>query len=113
MERTLITDALSKVGEKVKLAGWVNTVRDHGKITFIDLRDRTGIVQCVGQNLSKVTPESVVEITGLVKDRPEKLINPKIETGKIELNIEKLSCFRLSIRQAARPYFFHHANKAS
>jgi len=90
MERTLAKEAPAKLGEKVKLAGWVNTIRDHGKITFIDLRDRSGIIQCVGQNLPKISPESVVEITGLVKKRPENLINPKIETGNFEVEIEKI-----------------------
>jgi len=88
MDRTLISDSISKVGEKVKLLGWVNVVRDHGKITFIDLRDRSGIIQCVGQDLPKVTPESVVEVIGKIAKRPEKLVNPNLETGKIEVQIE-------------------------
>ncbi|MGA3291803.1 MAG: aspartate--tRNA(Asn) ligase [Candidatus Microgenomates bacterium] len=90
MERTLVAEAVKKIGEKVRLEGWVNTVRDHGKITFIDLRDRSGIVQCVGSDLEKVSPESVVEITGIVAKRPEKLINPKIKTGSVEIQIETL-----------------------
>lgn len=90
IERTLVAETASKVGEKVRLAGWINTIRDHGKITFLDLRDRSGLIQCVGFNLPKAGPESAVEITGLVKDRPEKLINPKLPTGKIEIEIEEL-----------------------
>lgn len=91
MERTLITDTVEKVGEKVRLEGWVNTIRDHGKITFIDLRDRSGIIQCVGTNLERVSPESVVEIIGIVSERPEKLVNPKIKTGSVEIQIETLN----------------------
>lgn len=90
MERTLISETPKKVGEKVRLDGWVNSVRDHGKISFIDLRDRTGVVQCVGQDISRVSPESVVKIFGTVAERPEKLVNPNLETGKIEIQIEKL-----------------------
>ncbi|OGM26643.1 aspartate--tRNA(Asn) ligase [Candidatus Woesebacteria bacterium RIFCSPHIGHO2_02_FULL_38_9] len=90
MVRTLVLESIEKIGKKVKLAGWVKTVRDHGKITFIDLRDRSGVIQCVGQNLPKVSVESVVEVEGLIKERPVKLINPKIETGKIEIQIESL-----------------------
>ena len=90
MVRTLVLESIEKIGKKVKLAGWVKTVRDHGKITFIELRDRSGVIQCVGQNLPKVSVESVVEVEGLIKERPVKLINPKIETGKIEIQIESL-----------------------
>jgi nondiscriminating aspartyl-tRNA synthetase len=90
MERTLVQNTIKLVGEKVKLEGWVNTVRDHGKITFIDLRDRTGIIQCVGANLEKVNSEDVIEIIGTVVARPEKLINKEIKTGKVELQIEEI-----------------------
>lgn len=91
MERTLIIEAVKKVGEKVRLEGWANTIRDHGKITFIDLRDRSGIVQCVGTNLPHVSPESVIEIIGTVANRPERLVNTKIKTGGIEIQIESLN----------------------
>lgn len=91
MQRTLVLESIEKSGEEVLLKGWVDTVRDHGKITFIDLRDRSGVIQCVGQNLTKVTSESVVEILGEVAARPEKLINPKLPTGKVELQIKKLT----------------------
>lgn len=96
MERKLIADTVKSVGEKVKLQGWVGSIRDHGKITFLDLRDRTGIIQSVGQNLEKITPESVIEIIGTVVARPEKLINPNIETGKVEVQIEELKIISLS-----------------
>ncbi len=96
MERTLVKDTVSKVDQEVLLKGWVASVRDHGKITFIDLRDRTGIVQCVGQNLPKVTPESVVEIKGKVAKRPEKLINKDLETGEIEIQISEVKVVSLS-----------------
>jgi len=90
MERTLISETIKKIDKKVKLLGWVNVVRDHGKITFIDLRDRTGIIQCVGSNLPKIIPESVIEITGTISKRPEKLINKDIETGAVELQIKNV-----------------------
>ena len=96
MERILIKKTLENVGDKVKLAGWVNTIRDHGKITFIDLRDRTGIIQCVGQDLPKLSPESVIEIEGEVKKRPEYLINEQLETGKIEIQIENILTLSLA-----------------
>ena len=96
MERTLVLNTSGEVGKKVKLLGWVDSIRDHGKITFIDLRDRSGVVQCVGKDLSKVTPESVVEITGEVAARPEKLINENLETGKIEIQIKEMNIISLS-----------------
>lgn len=89
--RVMISETPEKVGEKVLLKGWVQSVRDHGKITFIDLRDMTGVVQCVGQSVEKVGPEYAIEIEGKVKERPEKLVNKDLKTGKVEIEIEKLS----------------------
>jgi len=91
MERILTSETPKKIGEKVKLMGWVHNLRDHGKITFLDLRDKTGIIQCVGQNIPKLTLESVVEVVGQVVERPEKMINQNLETGRIELQIEKIN----------------------
>lgn len=90
MKRTLVRETNEKIGEKVKLLGWVQTVRDHGKITFVDLRDRSGLIQCVGEELPKVTAESVVEIVGTISERPEKLINENLATGRIEMQVEEL-----------------------
>lgn len=90
MKRTLIKDTVSSVGQEVRLKGWVDTKRDHGKLTFIDLRDRTGIVQCVGfQKMSDLTVESSVEIIGVVKKRPEKMINPDLATGTVEIDVKE------------------------
>lgn len=101
MQRTLVSESVLKIGETVKLMGWVSTIRDHGKISFIDLRDRTGIIQCVGQNQpaggEKIMPESAVEIDGKVVERPEKLINKEIETGKIELQIKTIKILSPSV----------------
>lgn len=89
--RTLAKETTKKVGKKVKLNGWVETIRDHGKITFIDLRDRSGKVQCLGSNLPKVMDESVVEIIGEVARRPKELVNPNLATGGVEVKIERLN----------------------
>lgn len=91
LKRSLVKDSAKKTGEKVLLKGWVNTIRDHGQITFIDLRDRTGILQCVLKEPLKLTVESVVEIEGEVKKRPENLINKEIETGEVEVKVEKIN----------------------
>lgn len=91
MDRTLTKDTINKVGETVLLKGWVQTRRDHGKIVFLDIEDSTGIIQAVAQApvVEGISQGYAVEIEGFVKDRPEKLVNPKLTTGKIELDIQK------------------------
>lgn len=89
-DRTLVRETPQKIGQTVTLKGWVDTKRDHGKITFIDLRDWTGKVQCVGfQKMSELTTESVVEITGLVKERGERYVNKDLQTGTVELEVSE------------------------
>lgn len=91
MKTVYISDTPNLVGKEIELRGWVNTIRNHKKIVFIDLRDSTGIVQIVGDSsFASLSPESVVSITGLVKARPSKLINAKIKTGSIEIEGRKL-----------------------
>jgi len=92
MQRTLVKDTPNQVGKTVMLQGWVNSKRDHGKITFIDLRDRSGLVQIVGSSeLHPLKPEDVIEIIGLVKTRPPNLVNPKLPTGTIEIEAINVS----------------------
>lgn len=96
MERTLIIDCNQKVGETAKICGWVQTRRDHGKIVFLDVLDRSGVIQvvCGGQMAGDLHPQDVVCIESQVNKRPEKLVNPNLETGSIELeakNIEVLA----------------------
>jgi len=87
--RTLISQTPTLVGQTVVLQGWIASKRDHGKVTFIDLRDRSGLVQCVGfKMMGELTTESVVSLTGLVKARPEKLVNLEILTGSIEIEVQ-------------------------
>lgn len=87
-----------KLGQKVELAGWVHSRRDHGQIIFIDLRDRSGLIQLVFTPEKKeiykladsLRPEYVIACQGKVKKRPKGMENEKIETGKIEIEVEKL-----------------------
>ncbi|HUV42642.1 MAG TPA: aspartate--tRNA ligase [Patescibacteria group bacterium] len=91
MERTLIKEIPKKIGKKVRLNGWIDRRRDHGKLVFIDLKDRTGLVQIVGkEKLGELRISDVVTIEGKVKKRPKDLINPKIPTGEIEVELEKI-----------------------
>lgn len=92
MKRILIKETVEKIGQEVSISGWVNTRRDHGKIVFIDMRDRTGILQVVFvpgnkayDKVQDVRPEWVLRITGQINARPEKLINDKMVTGKVEM----------------------------
>jgi len=98
-KRTEIKDAIRKIGKKVTLFGWVNVIRDHGKLIFIDLRDRSGIIQLVGSKelLGKLKNEFVLQVVGTVQARPPKLVNPKIETGKIEIKVEKVKILAQSL----------------
>ncbi len=88
MERTLIANTVDKAGEKVKIKGFVYVVRSHGKIAFADIYDRSGTIQIVGgQDVADLRSQFVVEIEGTVNTRPEKMVNDKIETGKVELSV--------------------------
>jgi len=87
--RTMVGQTPAKVGQVVTLKGWVDSKRDHGKVTFIDIRDRSGKVQCVGfQKMGELTTESVIEIQGLVKERPGSMVNSDISTGSIEIEVQ-------------------------
>jgi aspartyl-tRNA synthetase len=81
-------------GQTVSLAGWVHRRRDHGDLIFIDLRDRFGLVQLVAdpetspeahQTLGQVRPEWVIQVEGIVRERPEEMVNPNLDTGEIEV----------------------------
>jgi aspartyl-tRNA synthetase len=93
MERTLIADIVGKEGEEVTLQGWVDVRRDHGKLIFIDLRDRSGAVQIVfipsdKELLAKagtLRSEWVIALTGKVQKRPENMVNANSPTGAYEI----------------------------
>jgi aspartyl-tRNA synthetase len=88
--RIAISKAPDHLGKTVKLAGWVANKRDHSKVTFVDLRDESGLIQCVGVKgkLKDLTSETVVELVGQINKRPENLINKDMLTGEIELFVE-------------------------
>jgi len=92
MNRILNIDTPKHIGETVKVCGWVNAVRSHGKILFIDLRDRSSVLQlvCNPEAAKELRPEWVICVEGEIKERPKGMQNPKIETGKIELEAENL-----------------------
>lgn len=100
MKRITTKETVSKEGKKVKVAGWVHSLRQHGNLAFIDLRDRTGLLQVVFhvdesksafEKAKKLKVESVVEIEGTIRKRGERYINEKLPTGTVEMGAEKLT----------------------
>ncbi|MBQ7271509.1 MAG: aspartate--tRNA ligase [Campylobacter sp.] len=88
------------IGKEVSVCGWVNSYRDHGGVVFIDLRDKTGLIQLVcdpkdSKNAYEVANEArnefVLRAKGKVRARGEGLVNPKLKTGEIEIVVENLS----------------------
>jgi len=95
MLRTHLATQLSSedIGSVVRLSGWVDTIRDHGGVKFVDLRDYSGKMQIVlheNSMLDRVNRETVVSVTGKLRERSMDTINPKHSTGYIEVFAEKL-----------------------
>ena len=97
-KRTMIKDLSQMIGDEALIKGWVHVRRDHGKLAFFEIRDASAVVQAVyfrgggelDETIDKLRTEFVVEITGEVKARPEKMINPEHPTGTIEFEIKNL-----------------------
>lgn len=102
LHRTLILDCLNKIGETVKVSGWVHTVRAHGKIAFFDLRDRSGLLQIGGftpelaKQIASLGAQDVVEVVGTIKERGERYINKALPTGTIELEVSEINVLEKS-----------------
>ena len=101
------------VGQEVALAGWVNRRRDHGGLVFVDLRDRSGIVQVVANPdgapeahavAQQARSEYVLQVRGVVRARPEGLINPDLPTGEIEVVAHEVRV----LNPAKTPPFYIH-----
>ncbi len=81
------------IGQSAALTGWVDTIRDHGGVIFLDLRDHYGVTQVVLSSdslLEGVSKETVVKVTGTVTKRDEETVNPKLATGMVELKADTL-----------------------
>lgn len=96
MYRTLFCNDIREthVGTTVSLAGWVDVIRDHGGVIFVDLRDYTGITQVVVHDenlLANVNRETVITVTGKVEKRDPDTVNEKIDTGYVELVADSLT----------------------
>ena len=96
--RTWIDEISKNEGKKVELFGWVGSRRDHGKLIFIDLRDRTGVAQIVFfpknkevyESASRLRGEWVIRISGIVQRRPKGMENPNIVSGDFEIPADEL-----------------------
>jgi len=102
MYRTLMCNDIrdEHIGKTVQLAGWVDVVRDHGGVIFIDLRDYTGVTQVVIHDealVKEVNRETVISVSGIVEKRAEETVNDKIETGKVELVADSLQILGKSL----------------
>ncbi|MGN1148075.1 MAG: aspartate--tRNA ligase [Lachnospiraceae bacterium] len=96
MYRDLTMKEISEehIGQTLQVAGWVENIRDHGGVSFIDLRDMYGVLQVVIRKpelLKGITKEMCLSIEGMVEHRDEETYNPKIPTGTIELEAEKIT----------------------
>ena len=108
MQRIYIGELNKKVGEEVKISGWVDVRRDHGKLIFIDLRDMSGKVQMVAlpnhveahTAANTVRPEWVVEVTGKVNARPERMIKKDEPNGTVELEMLSLTVLNEAVTPA-------------
>src|SRR5437762_1886879 len=92
--RTLILDTVIKIDESVTINGWVKIRRDHGKLIFLDIEDRSARVQVVvNKKISEeayvvaqqINPEDAIQLTGKVNARPERAVNKDLKTGTIEI----------------------------
>ena len=98
MERTLIQDLQTHIGKEVSISGWIDVRRDHGKLIFLVIRDRSGSVQSVvlpthPEALAvaqKLRPEWVITLVGTVNTRPGKMVNPAEENGSIEIEVSSI-----------------------
>ena len=92
-DRTLDMMNEEDVGETVRVAGWVENIRDHGGVSFIDLRDMYGVLQVVMRDttlLEGINKEDCISLEGVIEHRDEETYNPKIPTGTIELEAHKV-----------------------
>ena len=119
MTRLLITEAMSKVGEHLSIAGWVHSRRDHGGLIFIDVRDHTGVLQLVinpevpeaFKLAEELRDEYVVRVSGTLRERAPELKNDKIPTGGVELAVEGLTILNRAEALPIQPFAEAQANE--
>ncbi len=101
------------IGEEVRLAGWISQIRNLGSLVFITLRDETGIVQLISEEIDKykdLTRESTITITGKVRSRAEGMVNPNMKTGEVEVLITTLELLGPAL--SVLPFEINHSTDA-
>ena len=91
---TLQNVSENDIGKQMKVSGWVENIRDHGGVSFIDLRDMYGVLQVVIREpelLKGIKKEECISIDGVMEQRDEETYNPKIPSGTIELEAKKIT----------------------
>ncbi len=103
--RLLVKNVSANVGNTIVMAGWVHVRRDQGKMIFFDLRDFSGILQCVVlpnhiealEIAKEIRPEWVIKVTGIVNQRPAKNVNPNMVGGDVELEVTSIEVLNKSL----------------
>ena len=92
----------SMIGKEITVSGWVQTIRDHGGVLFLDLRDTTGLLQTVSNDdelFKGLSRESVIRVSGKLRQRSEDTYNEKLKSGKVELLVETLDLLSESLHE--------------
>ena len=106
MLRDILCGKVTEVGGRFRVCGWAHRRRDHGGVIFIDLRDRSGLLQVVADPqqdarlfavAEKVRNEFVLQVSGVVRPRPPGTVNPNLETGQVELLAEELQILNAAV----------------
>lgn len=103
----------SNIGEEVKLAGWLEQKRNLGSLVFMTLRDETGIIQLISEDIDSfkdITRESTMTVTGVVRPRAEGMTNPNMKTGEVEVLISSFEV--LGQAQNVLPFEINHSTEA-
>ena len=104
----------SMVGSEVTLSGWIENIRDHGGVIFVDLRDIKGTVQLVSNDdnmFSGLSKESTITVKGMVRARSEEDYNDHISTGKVEVLVESLNVLSSAINLPFEIKTSHEVNE--
>lgn len=108
MQRTLINQTPGLIGAKIRICGFVDSIRSHGQLVFADIKDRSGVIQIVGnKSLSELKNEYAVAICGTIRQRDSRYFNPKISTGQIEIEVEN---FKILAKSQDMPFDIHTAD---